>query len=348
MNMKIDELTRSPNSDPSELFRYRDGIRAPELLGAAVIELDFFSWLAKSPTDAKAICASLGLAERPVDVMLTLFSAMGLVEKSGAVFHLTETAREFLVSDSPWFVGPYYSSLGGRPGCRDLLEVLRSGKPAAWASCKDEKPWADAMEQDAFAQQFSGAMDSRGLYLGPALAERLDLRNRTHLLDIAGGSGIYACCIVAAHPHMQATVFEKAPVDRVAQECIAKRDCSGRVGVTVGDIFAGPLPSGFDLHLWSNVLHDWDAPTVSALLEKSFAALPPGGLVVIHDAHINREKAGPISVAAYSVFLMVITEGKCYSVGEMESLLVGAGFANVDYGKTRMDHSMITARKPGR
>jgi hypothetical protein len=32
----------------------------------------------------------------------------------------------------------------------------------------------------------------------------------------------------------------------------------------------------------------------------------------------------------------------------MESLLVGAGFANVDYGKTRMDHSMITARKPGR
>jgi hypothetical protein len=54
MHMKIDQLTRSPNSDPSELFRYRDGIRAPELLGTAVTELDFFSWLAKSPTDAKA------------------------------------------------------------------------------------------------------------------------------------------------------------------------------------------------------------------------------------------------------------------------------------------------------
>jgi hypothetical protein len=348
MNMKIDELTRSPNSDPSALLRYRDGIWAPELLGAAVTELDFFSWLAKSPTDAKAICASLGLAERPVDVMLTLFSAMGLVEKRGEVFHPTETAREFLVRDSPWFLGPYYSSLGGRPGCRDLLEVLRSGKPVGWTTRKDEKPWAEAMEQDAFARQFSGAMDSRGLYLGPALARRLELKGRKHLLDIAGGSGIYSCCIVAAHPHMQATVFEKPPVDQVARDCIAKRGCSGRVDVEIGDMFAGPLPSGFDLHLWSNALHDWDAPTVGALLEKSFLALPPGGLVVVHDAHINPEKTGPISVAAYSVFLMVMTEGKCYSVGEMEGFLVGAGFANVVCEKTRADHSMVTARKPDR
>src|SRR5580693_6951558 len=70
-------------------------------------------------------------------------------------------------------------------------------------------------------------------HLGPVLARRLELKGRTHLLDIAGGSGIYACCIVAAHSQMKATVFEKPPVDRVARESIVGRGCSGRVEVSV-------------------------------------------------------------------------------------------------------------------
>jgi precorrin-6B methylase 2 len=346
MRMNMDDLVRLPKNDPTELFRYRDGIYAAELLAAAVTGLDFFSWLAKSPASAKTICSALGLTERPVDVMLTLFSAMRMVEKSGDTFRLTETAREFLVRDSQWFLGPYYSSFVDHPMCRDLLDVLRSGKPAGWASRKDQKPWAQAMEGDTFARQFTKIMDSRGVYLGRTLAQQLDLKNHRRLLDVAGGSGIYACSIVAAHPHMKATVFEKPPVDRIARECIVERGCAERVDVTTGDMFADALPENCDVHLWSNVLHDWGAPTVETLLKKSFAALPPDGMIVIHDSHINREKTGPLAVAAYSVLLMASTEGKCYSVPEMENLLGAAGFAGVDYRETAADRSVITARKP--
>ena len=64
------------------------------------------------------------------------------------------------------------------------------------------------------------------------------------MLDIAGGSGIYACCIVAAHPHMKATVYDRSPVDRVAAKLIAKRACSDRVDVAVGDMFRDSLAHG--------------------------------------------------------------------------------------------------------
>ena len=167
-----------------------------------------------------------------------------------------------------------------------------------------------------------------------------------YLLDIAGGSGIYACCIAAAHPHIKASVLEKPPVDQVARECIARRGCAARVDVVAGDMFAGALPEGFDAHLWSNVLHDWDAPVIRALLEKSFAALRPGGLVVVHDAFLNNDKKGPRTVAANSVLPMVITEAKCYSLAEMESMLVGVGFTNVQHVKTAVDHSIMRGRKP--
>src|SRR2546426_414249 len=66
-------------------------------------------------------------------------------------------------------------------------------------------------------------MDCRGVYLGPALAARLECSKHHHLLDIAGGSGIYACAIVARHPHLRGTVLEKSPVDRITQKLLAER-----------------------------------------------------------------------------------------------------------------------------
>ena len=100
------------------------------------------------------------------------------------------------------------------------------------------------------------------------------------------------------------------------------------------------------MHLFSNVLHDWDVPKVKELLGKSFSSLLPGGLLVIHDAHINAQKTGPLPVAAYSALLMTITEGKCYSESEMKELLEQAGFRDVKYAATAADRSIITAQKP--
>jgi hypothetical protein len=342
----MDDLTRLPKSDPTEIFRYRDGLYAPELLATALTGLDFFSWLAKSPATAQRICAEMGLAERPVDVMLALFSAMGFIERRHETFHLTEVSREFLVRDSPWFIGPYYVHFADRPIYRALLETLRTDKPGGWAGVEQQKPWAQAMETNEFAERFTGTMDSRGMYSGPMLARNLDLTGQRRLLDIAGGSGIYACCIAAAHPHIEATVFEKPPVDRVASNCIARRGFSEQVSVTSGDMFQDRLPAGYDVHLWSNALHDWSAATVKALVQNSFAALPPGGLIAIHDRHLNREKNGPLAVTAHSVFLMASTEGKCYSIGEIEGFLGGAGFTDTKYRETVIDYSIISGRKP--
>ena len=102
--------------------------------------------------------------------MLTLFVAMGFLKRDGGIFSLTGLAREHLVRTSPWFIGPYYASLKERPVCRDLLNVLRTDKPANWGSLNSEKEWARAMEDEEFASQFTAAMDCRGVYLGQGVA----------------------------------------------------------------------------------------------------------------------------------------------------------------------------------
>ena len=132
-------------------------------------------------------------------------------------------------------------------------------------------------------------------------------------------------------------------MDRLAAQLIAERGLAAQVSVASGDMFRDPFPSDCDIHLFSNVLHDWDGPTVQELLAKSFASIVPGGMIVVHDAHINVSKTGPLPVAAYSALLMTITEGKCYSEQEMGDFLRQAGFSDVGYSATAADRSIITA-----
>lgn len=340
------DLTLAPQTDPLEIYRYRDGLYAADLIAAAVVHLDFFSWLVAHPSAPAGICRHFSFAERPVDVMLTLFAANRLVERDGAgVFHATTLAREHLTTGSPWNLAPYYASLKDRPVCLDFLKVLKTGKPANWGSQKDQLDWHKAMETEPFARQFTAAMDCRGIYLAQALAKKLDLVGRTRLLDIGGGSGIYACSLVAHHPSLRAVVFDQKPVDAIASRLIAERGFADRVTVAAGDMFTGPLPADCDVHLFSNVLHDWDVPEVRQLLAASHRALPPGALLVIHDAFINSAKDGPLPVAQYSTLLMHATQGKCYSEAEYAELLTAAGFAPGQYFPTAADRGAMTARR---
>lgn len=339
------DLTQLPRTDPGSIYRSRDQLYADDMLIAALTGLDFFTWLDAHPGTVADIAGHWGFHPRPVDVMTTLFVAMELLQRRGDVLALTERGREHLVASSPWFLGPYFPKPADRPIARDLIEILRSGQPANFASRKDEADWHRAMETESFAEEFTAAMDCRGLWLGPALAKRLDLSGSRRVLDIAGGSGVYACALVAQFANLEAAVLEKPPVDRISTRAIAKRGFSSRVDVVAGDMLNEPLPRGFDVHLFSNVLHDWDEPVVEQLLHASAEALAPGGLLIVHDAFLNAQKDGPINVAAYSVLLMHVTQGRCYSVAEMAAWLGRAGFEEPSQIPSGAGRSALVARR---
>jgi 3-hydroxy-5-methyl-1-naphthoate 3-O-methyltransferase len=111
-------------------------------------------------------------------------------------------------------------------------------------------------------------------------------------------------------------------------------------------VFRDPLPAGFDAHLYSQVLHDWDRDRVEHLLTASFEALEPGGWLFDHDTHVDADKRGPLPVAEYSVLLMHSTPGKCWSVGELGELVERVGFVDVEYRPAAGDRSVLLARKP--
>jgi len=334
-----------PEASPSRIINIRESAFAYDVFIMAVSYLDFFNRLNASPADIATICATFNIKERPADVMLTLFKAYGFIKEKNKKFYLTDTAKTYLLKESGYDLTSYVTSLKDRPICTDMLNVFRTGQPANWAAAKSGQDWASSMENDAFAASFSAGMNSRGAYLAGGLVKALDLNGFKKVLDIGGASGIYTAALLNAFPRLTGTVFEKPPVDKVSKYSINKLGLSGRVEIVAGDIFQDSLPQGHDIHFISHVLHDWDIKECKTILKNSYNNLSPGGIIILHDAHINKRKTGPLSVAEYSVLLMALSEGKIYSVTEMQDLLEATGFKDVQYKPTILNRSIITARK---
>lgn len=332
-------------TDPTSLYRLREGVYAPDLLIVAAAELDVFTWLVNHPgADVATLRDELGLAGRPADVLVTYLAALGLVERRGETVAPTRLAVDHLVAGSPYDLRPYFASLRERPGCGELLRVLRSGEPAAWASAGGGGDWAGRLDEPEFARRITAAMDARGRVLGPALAEVVaDLPVR-RALDVGGSSGIYVSALVDRMA-VTGAVLERPPVDAAARALLAERGYADRVAVVAADMFTDPLPRGYDLHLFSHVLHDWGEDEVRGLLAASYNALPPGGVLVDHDVHVDEGKTGPLPAAEYSVLLMHTTHGKCWSTGELAVLLHDVGFASVRCRDTAGDRSAVIAHK---
>jgi SAM-dependent methyltransferase len=335
----------SQAADPTRLLRIRDSVYAADLLSVAVAELELFGWLeAHGPADASAICEGLGIVAHPADVLITYLVALDLLERDEEDrLRLTADAQAFLVGESPTDLTAYFASLQERPTCRELLRVLRTGEPSAWASSGRDDDWEQRLDDPQFARRITAAMDARGSALAPALRSALADLPYGAALDIGGGSGVYVRALL--RDGVRAAVLERPPVDQAARTIL--RDLGeDRVEVITGDMFAAALPPDFDLHLFSHVLHDWGGDQVRRLIAASYAALPPGGWFVDHDTHINAQKTGPLPVAEYSVLLMHSTHGKCWSVAELGTMLTEAGFLIHDHRETVAHRSVLIARKP--
>lgn len=344
------DATQKPTTDPTPIFEhYRAGF-ASNLLIAAVSHFRLFDLLAAGPMTEEDLRSALGLANRPYVVLMTAIRAMGLVEATTeAKLQLSATAREQLTADSYFSIADYLRLAAESPAVVELVERLRTNRPA---NCVDQNAGAafifregmdSAMEKEASARQLTLALAGRAKNVAPVLAERVPMPTGT-LLDVAGGTGIYAIAFLQKNPGLRAIVLDRPEVLKIAREFGEAYGVSERLDLVAGDMFTAPFPS-VDHILLSNVLHDWDVPECKALVQKSAACLRPGGQLVIHDVLLNDALDGPLAIACYSAQLFTITEGRAYSAAEYRAWIEGAGMRVVDVVPTLAHCYAICAEK---
>jgi ubiquinone/menaquinone biosynthesis C-methylase UbiE len=311
---------RFPIIDPTPIFELFRGAYATELLTAAVAHFGVFALLEKQPLPMASLRQALQLEERPAHVLITALRAMQLVEEQAGLLQLTPLAKEHLIAGTPFDVGDYLSLAAQSPGVLAMVECLRTNRPlnsdnTAGAAFIYRDGIASAMEQSETARHFTLALAGRAKNVAPHVAANFDFSRTERLLDLGGGTGIYALEIIKHYAQIEAIVFDRPEVLRVAEEFLPAASRS-RITLQSGDMFTDPLPSNCDTILLSNILHDWDVPACQELIQRCVAALPSGGKLLIHDVFLNDDLSGPLPIALYSAALFTFTEGRAYSQQE--------------------------------
>lgn len=341
-----------PISDPTPIFETFRGNYGSELLAAAVAHLRVFQCFADGPQALDSLRERLQLDERPAVVLLTALRAMGLLRTDAAGrLELTPLAAEHLVPGGPFFVGDYVGLAADSPGVLEMVERLRTNRPAgadqqdAGAAFIYRDGLESAMEREATARHFTLALAGRAKNVAPALAARLPLDGASRLLDIGGGTGIYSISLLQKNPQLAAVVFDRPEVLKVAAEMAEQYGVAERLELRAGDMFVDPLPADCDVVLLSNVLHDWDVPECRQLVQRCADALPGGGRLLIHDVFLNDALDGPLAIALYSAALFTFTEGRAYSVAEYRHWLRDVGLTPEDVTPTLIHCGVLAGKK---
>lgn len=311
---------------------------------AAGVRVGLFDRLDRAPATVSELCAYLDLAVRPVTQILRTLFAMNLVMREGETWSLAEDASAYLVRGRPGSLwGLIDMEVDHFLSPANLISALRADDASIYGG---DDPW-DAHEADPDkARAFTAAMHSVSERPAAGLAEVAPLNGTLRLLDVGGGSGALSLALAAAFPELTCVVQDLPVVCELAREYARDAGLSERVQAVAGDMFA-PWPEGHDAVLLSQILHDWSRKTGAELLARAFAALPPGGRVLIHEKLVDEDERGPLANALVHMDMLVWTKGQQYSRSELSELLTGAGFESVEALPTAGYWTLVHARKPG-
>ena len=290
---------------------------------AAACETGVAAAIAGRPASADEVAAQRGLDRRGVSALLGAMSSLGLAERDGAGYRLSEAGAPLApghpasiaaIVAKEWF---FYRAWGG------LAQTVRDGRARI-------APWRERLAAEpATALGFLGALDDLAAMFGGELPALAGIEGPGRLLDAGGGSGAHAAALAAATPGIEAVVLDLEPVGAL----VAERH--PEVGFVAGDLeaprFGRPAGEEWDVVLVANVLHDVPPAAARRIVAAAAGLLRPGGLLVAYEWLLDEAGDGPPDVAMFALMMMVENDGgSAYTASQVEGWMAEAGLAEVE------------------
>ncbi len=326
--------------DPEEILKLARGFMGARILLTGA-ELNLFTLLQNRPMTAQEVAEQLGMALRPLVILLDALTALALLKKEGGLYYCVPPVSRFLAEDAPDSVLPMVLHMAHLwPRWAGLTNMVQ-GVPSVRDQDSDAK-------SEAELRAFIGAMHVVGKNWSEEIVAGIQPEHARNLLDVGGASGTYTIAFLRAVPEMHATLFDQPAVMGMARERLSHEGLLARVTLIPGDFYRDDLPSGHDLVFISAIIHQNNPIQNLDLYQKVFRALISGGRVVIRDHIMDVNRTEPQEGAIFAVNMLVGSDGGAtYTFGEIKTGLEQAGFQRISLlrrGK-HMD-SLVEAFKP--
>lgn len=320
---------------------------APPLLLEAGVRHGVFDALSDGPRTLEQLSSVTNTSERGLRVVLNGLTGLQFLSKNaGGAYALTPESDMFLVSSKPSYVGGLFKHVSKvfMPSWMQLPEVVRTGTPVKMAN--------EETEGTEFFHQFVEDLFPVNYPIASALGEALGVpraTERVNVLDLAAGSGVWGIGLAHKSPHVRVTMVDRAGMLPLTRRVAARNGVDDRCEYKAADILTDDLGTGYDIATLGQILHSFGEKGNRTALQRTFAALKPGGTVAIAEWLVNEERTGPFPGLFFALVMALNTaEGDTYSFGEISRWLADAGFTNARLLEIPGPSSLILADKPAR
>ena len=186
-----------------------------------------------------------------------------------------------------------------------------------------------------------------GVSLGSALAiaAKFPWGKYKTFYDIGCAQGAVPVAVARAHGHLTGGGFDLPVVGPIFEEYVVKAGLSDRLKFVGGDMFKDAWPRA-DVLIMGHILHDWSLAQKKDLLQRAYAALNPGGALIVHEAIIDDERRSNAFGLLMSVNMLIEThEGFDFTGADCQGWMREAGFREVRVQHLCDVHSMAVGVK---
>lgn len=316
----------APSAQSTDYLRLQamiNGYRNSQLLYVAA-KLRIADMLLSGPLPVEDIARRAKAHEDSLYRVLRALAGAGVFsEESGRRFALNPMARLLLsqpgslrvtaeITGEPWYWRPF----------GDMLHTVRTGE-TAFDHIYGKHTWDWFGENPGPAALFDAYMGEVTGNDTRAVIGNYDWSALRTVVDIGGGNGTLLTAVLREAGSARGILFDMPHVIEAARKVLAP-EIAARIQTVAGDFFRS-VPSGGDIYLLKNILHDWDDAKSREILVVIRRAIPKRGKLLLIEGIVCGPNQ-PCSGKSSDITMMVRNGGRNRTEIEYRDLLRAGGF----------------------
>jgi 2-polyprenyl-3-methyl-5-hydroxy-6-metoxy-1,4-benzoquinol methylase len=337
------KLAANHSPTPERLMQFAWGY-APPLILEAALRWRVFDLLDQKPQTVAELAAQSGASVRGLSAILNALVGLEFLARRGNRYALTPESAAFLVSTKPAYHGGFFRHMTRQvlPNWLQLTEAVRTGEPVVAAN--------DQGEGQKFFAEFVEGLFPLSYKAAQVMGEHLGIPKASSpisVLDIGAGSGVWGIALAHQSPHVTIHAVDWPTVLEVTRTVAERHGLGSRLHTVAGDLLEADFGSGHQVATIGHILHSEGRERSRQLLLKTFAALAPGGTVVISEFMPNEDRTGPPMPLIFAVNMLLHTaEGDTFTFAEIAGWLKEAGFTKPRLLEAPAPSPLVLATRP--
>lgn len=183
-----------------------------------------------------------------------------------------------------------------------------------------------------------GSANIRRFMWGEQIARHHSFKNHRVFIDVASASGGITFGILKTNPHLDCILFDLPDLEEPVNQAIVEAGVQDSVRF-VGGSFFDELPTGADVALLAQIIHNWPPKDDLRILANIFQALEPGGTLLVREAFFEDDWTGTMEAMFQAYFMG--REGWQPTYAEVEDMMRKVGFVDLE-----RKFELVIGRKP--